>query len=131
MQGIDKRQYWCYNVDFCHLLRGGKRKMFPSEMAILMAIAVTSDSGKKLLNRPMDVVGIYIGYLYDSLVRRGYLKKGGSREYQLTPKGSEALSEFLYANKTKVKDTIKTLHQLGIEINLEEDSLEKEAIRVR
>lgn len=105
--------------------------MFPSEMAILMAIAVTRDAGKELLTRPMDVVGIYIGYLYDSLVRRGYLKRSGSGGYQLTPKGREALSEFLYENKTRVKDAIKALQQLGIEINLEEDSLEKEVIRVK
>ena len=105
--------------------------MFPSEMAILMAIASTRDSGKKLLNRPMDVVGEYIGHLCDSLVRRGYLKKDGLREYRLTSKGREALFEFLYENKTSVKDTIKTLQQLGIEINMEVDSLEKEAIKVK
>ncbi len=105
--------------------------MFPSEMAILMAIASTRDCGKKLVTRPMDVVGEYIGYLYDSLVSRGYLKRGGSREYQLTPKGKEALYEFLYKNKTRVKDTIKTLQQLGIKINMEVDSLEKEAIKVK
>ncbi|MFC1897856.1 hypothetical protein ACFLX8_04780 [Chloroflexota bacterium] len=105
--------------------------MFPSEMAILMALAATSDSGKKLLTRPMDVVGIYIGYLYDSLVRRGYLKKDGSRDYQLTSKGKGALAEFLYANKTKVKDTIKTLQQLGIEISQDVDRLEEGVIKVR
>ncbi len=105
--------------------------MFPSEMAILMAIAVTRDSGKKLLNRPMDVVGEYVGYLCDSLANRGYLKGNGSTEYQLTKKGREALFEFLYKNRTKVKDAITALQQLGIEINLEEDSLEKEAIKVR
>ena len=105
--------------------------MFPSEMAILMAIAVTRGAGEKLLNRPMDVVGKYVGYLYDSLVTRGYLKRGGSTGYQLTPKGREALFEFLYENKAKVKDAITALQRLGIEINLEEDSLEKEAIRVK
>ncbi len=105
--------------------------MFPSEMAILMAIASTRDSGKKLLTRPMDVVGEYIGYLCDSLVSRGYLKKDGSREYRLTSKGREALFEFLYENKTSVKNAIKTLQQLGIEIDMEADSLEKEAIKVR
>ena len=104
--------------------------MFPSEMAILMAIAVTRDDGKKLLTRPMDVVGRYIGYLYDSLVSRGYLKGGSSRGYQLTPKGREALLEFLYTNKTRVREAVKALRRLGIEINLEEDSLEKEAIKV-
>jgi len=104
--------------------------MFPSEMAILMAIASTRDSGKKLLTRPMDVVGEYIGYLCDSLVSRGYLKRNGSREYQLTPQGGEALSEFLYENETEVKDAIRTLQQLGIEISQRADKLEKEAIKV-
>ena len=104
--------------------------MFPGEAALLMAIAVTRDSAKKLLTRPMDVVGEYIGYLCESLVKRGYLKRNGSREYQLTPQGREALSEFLYENQTKVKDAIKTLQQLGIEISQRADKLEKEAIKV-
>ena len=105
--------------------------MFPSEAAVLIAIASTKDSGKKLLTRPMDVVGEYIGYLCDSLVKRGYLKRDGSREYQLTSKGREALFEFLYENQDKVKDAIKTLQQLGIEINQRADKLEKEAIKVK
>ena len=104
--------------------------MFPGEAAMLMAIAVARDSGKKLLTRPMDVVGGYIGYLYDSLVSRGYLKRDSSTEYQLTSKGREALLEFLHANKTSVKDTLKTLQPLGIEINVEVDNLEKEVIKV-
>jgi len=102
--------------------------MFPGEAAMLMAIAVARDSGKKLLPGPMDVVGEYIGYLCDSLVSRGYLKRDGSREYQLTSRGREALSEFLY--KTEVEDAIKTLQQLGIEISQRADKLEKEAIKV-
>ena len=105
--------------------------MFPSEIAILMAIASTRDSGKKLLTRPMDVVGEYIGYLYDSLVRRGYLKRNSSRECQLTSQGREVLFEFLYENKARVKDAIKTLQQLGVEINWETDNLEKEAVKVK
>ena len=105
--------------------------MFPGEAAMLMAIAATRDSGKKLLTRPMDVVGEYIGYLYDSLINRGFLKRDGSTGYQLTRKGKEALFEFLYNNKTKVKGVITALQRLGIEINLEEESLEREAIKVR
>ena len=105
--------------------------MFPSEMAILMAIAATRDSGKKLLTRPMDVVGEYIGYLYDSLVNRGYIKATGSREYQLTSRGREALFEFLCKNKTGAKDTIKILQQLSIEINQQVDRLEKETAEVK
>lgn len=103
--------------------------MFPSEMVILMAIAVARDSDKKLLSRPMDVVGEYIAYLYSSLVRRGYLKGNSSRGYQLTLKGREALFEFLRKNETRVKDTMETLQQLGIEIGQEIDNLEKEAIK--
>ena len=104
--------------------------MFPSEVAILMAIVSTGDSSKKLLSRPMDVVGEYIGYLCDSLVKRGYLKRDGSREYQVTPQGRAALLEFFYENQNKVKDAIETLQQLGIEINQRVDKLEEEAIKV-
>ena len=82
--------------------------MFPSEMTILMAIVSTRDSGRKLLTRPMDVAGEYIGYLCDSLVKRGYLKRDGSEEYQLTPQGRETLLQFMYQNETRVKDAIKT-----------------------
>ena len=105
--------------------------MFLSEAVILMAIAVPGGSGKKLLTRPMDVVGEYVGYLYDSLANRGYLKRDSSREYQLTRKGREALFEFLYENKTSVEDTVKTLQQLGIEINVEVANLEREIIKVK
>jgi DUF438 domain-containing protein len=41
-----------------------------------------------------------------------------------------ALFEFLYENKTSVKDTIKAMQQLGIEINMEAADLEKEVIKV-
>ena len=105
--------------------------MFPSEMVILMATAVARDSGKKLLTRPMDVTGEYVGYLYNSLARRSYLKGNSSRGYQLTLKGREALFEFLHDNKTRVKGTIKTLKQLGIEIRQGIEKLEKGAIKVK
>jgi predicted transcriptional regulator len=110
-----------------------RRRTFPSEMVILMAITVNKDAGKKLLNRPMDVTGEYIGFLYDSLVKRGYLRENSSRGYQLTTKGRETLFEFLHENKTRVKDTIKRLQQLGIDISQEHeiDKLEKEAIGVK
>ena len=105
--------------------------MFLGEAAMLMAIAITGDSGKKLLTRPMDVVGGYMGYLCDSLVGHGYVKRDGSGEYRLTSKGREALSEFVHTNKTSVKDTLKTLQPLGIEINVEVDNLERELIKVK
>ena len=105
--------------------------MFPSEMVILMAIAANKDAGKNLLMRPTDVIGEYIGYLYDSLVRRGYLKGNRSRGYQLTPIGREALLEFLRKNENRAKDTIKRLQQLGIEHGQEMIKLGKEAIKVK
>ena len=108
--------------------------MFPSEMVILMAIAATRDSGKELITCSRDVISEYIGYLYDSLVRRGYIKGSSSRGYQLTSKGREALFEFPRQNKTRVRDTIKTLQQLGIEIGQEQkqeiDKLERKAIKI-
>ncbi len=106
--------------------------MFPSEMVILMAIAVARNSDRDLLSRPMDVTGEYITYLYNSLVRRGYLKGNSSRGYQLTSKGRETLFEFLHENKTRVKDTLRTLNQLGIKVGQEQkqeiDKLGKEAM---
>ncbi len=105
--------------------------MFPSEMVILMAISAGRGSGQKLLNRPMDVAGEYIGYLYNSLVRRGYLEGNSSRGYRLTPKGRESLLEFLRQNKTRAQDTIRTLQQLGIESSQKMDRLVKEAVGVK
>ena len=105
--------------------------MFPGEMIILLAIAMTRGSGKGLLTHPMDVTTEYISYLYNSLVKRGYLTANGQKGYQLTAKGSEALFEFLRENRAKVKITIGTLQKLGIEINQEIDELEKEAIKVK
>ena len=98
--------------------------MFPSEIIILLSIAVAGDSGKRLLKRPMDVTGEYLGYFYDSLVRRGYLRGNSSRGYQLTPKGREAIVDFLQENEARINDTIKMLQQLGIESRQKMDRLE-------
>ena len=108
--------------------------MFPSEMVILMAITINKDTGKKLVTRPMDVTGEYIGYLYDSLVNRGYLKGNRARGYQLTSLGRKALSEFLHKNEARARETLKGLKLLGIEISPEQErrieKLEKEALGV-
>ena len=89
--------------------------MFPREMVILMAMALPGDSGVTLLNRPMDVMNEYVGYLYNSLVLRGYLKENGANGYELTSMGKETLTVFLNENRTQVEDIIKALQQLGIE----------------
>ena len=108
--------------------------MFPSEMVILMAIAINKDAGKKLLNRPTDVTGEYIGYLYNSLVNRGYLKGNKATGYKLTSAGDEALLEFLHKNETRAKDTLQRLKQLGIEISQEQErkvnNLRREAMKI-
>ena len=105
--------------------------MLAGEMVILMAIAATRDSGKKLLTRPMDVTGEYVGYLCDMLVKRGYLGGDGSKGYKLTTNGREALVEFLRENKIRINDTIHTLQQLGIEKSQEIEKLAEEAVEVR
>jgi len=98
-------------------------------MVVLMAIEAASNSGKKLLN-PAAVNSEYISSLYDSLVRRGYLKKKGFRGYQLTSEGRESLFEFLLENRTKAREMIRTLQQLGVEAREEMDKLAKEVLEV-
>ena len=73
--------------------------MFPSEIEILEAIATNKHSGKQLLDRPMDVIGEYIGYLFNSLLSRGYINGDRSRGFQLTPKGGETLKKFLHSKE--------------------------------
>ena len=104
--------------------------MFPSEMVVLMAIEAARDSGRKLLN-PAGLDSEYISSLYDSLVTRGYLRKKGFRGYQLTSEGRESLFEFLLENRTRVREMIRTLQQLGIEANEEMDKLAKEVLEVK
>ena len=104
--------------------------MFPSEMVILMAIVIAEGSSNKLLTRPMDVTSEYIGYLCNSLVRRGYLGKNSSTGYQLTSKGRQTILEFIQKNKNRVNDTVKMLQQLGIEGSQTIEKLEKKEIAI-
>lgn len=105
--------------------------MFPSEMVILMAIEVAGDSVKRLLKRPRDVSGQYIAYLYESLVKRGYLVGNRDKGYKLTAMGREALSGFLHENEPRVKNLVRTLRQLGIDTGEEIEQMEEEAVRIR
>ena len=105
--------------------------MFPSDMIILMALEVSQESGKKLLNHPMSVTREYIRSLYDALIRQDYIRENMLRGCQLTSKGREALFVFLLENKTNLKDTIKALQQLGVESSQEIDELVREAIEVK
>jgi len=105
--------------------------MFPSEMVILLSIALSNSSDNTLMNRPMDVMNEYIGYLYTSLVRRGYLKESGSKGYQLTHKGSKALLIFLNKNRSRAEHIIKALNQLGVEGSHKIEDLGKEVVRAK
>jgi len=104
--------------------------MLPSEMLILMAIEAARNPRKKLLN-PAGVTGEYISSLYDSLVRRGYLKKNTLGGYRLTSEGRVSLFEFLLENKTKLKEMTNALQQLGIEAGEEINKLTREVLEVK
>ena len=109
--------------------------MLPSEMIILMAISINKNTGQKLLTRPMDVTSEYIGYLYNSLVNRGYLTGHQSTGYKLTTIGREAIFDFLKKNNTRSADIVNRLRLLGIEISPEQEKrigkMEGEAVRVK
>jgi len=105
--------------------------MFPAEMVILMAIEVAGDSVRRLLSRPSDVSSQYIIYLYDSLVKRGYLAGGRGQGYRLTEVGREALIQFLHENEPRVRDLVRTLRQLGVETSEGIERIEKAAVGVR
>lgn len=101
-----------------------------SEMVILMATEVARNSSKKLLN-PVGTTSKDTSSLFDSLVRRGYLKKNSLRGYQLTSEGREFLFEFLLEDKTRVKMMTKALQQLGVEASEEIDKLAREVLEVK
>ena len=105
--------------------------MFPSEMVILMAIAENKTASKELLTGQTDVIGEYIGYLYDSLVKRGYLSENRFRGYQLTLTGKKELLEFLHKNDDRAELMIKRLQQLGIKSSHKIDKLREETIEVK
>jgi len=109
--------------------------MLPSEMIILMAISMNKNTGQKLLSRPLDVTTEYIGYLYNSLVNRGYLRGRGSTGYKLTTLGREAIFDFIKKNNTKSADVVRRLRLLGIEISPEQEhrigKIERETINVK
>ncbi len=107
------------------------KQMFPGEMVILMATTLPEDWGERLLMRPMDIASEYIGYLYDSLVVRGFLMKNGYGKYSLTAKGSKALLWFMHEDKAGVKDAIATLQQLDIGAGRKMDKVEKEVVGVK
>ena len=104
--------------------------MFPTELAILMAITIARNNDNELDTRSTDVPGEYINRLYNSLVIRGYIKRNGSENYLLTERGREVFFEFLRENGTRFGDATRTLQRLGIETSQRTYELEKQAVTV-
>ncbi len=108
--------------------------MLPSEMVILMAITINKSTGQKLLTSPMDITSEYIGYLYNSLVSRGYLKGHRSTGFKLTTIGREAIHSFIKKHGSMATDVVQRLRILGIEISSEQEKklckLEQEAVSI-
>lgn len=108
--------------------------MLPSEMVILMAITINRSTGQKLLTSQMDITSEYIGYMFNSLVNRGYLKGHRSTGFQLTTIGREAVHNFIKKNNSKATDIVERLRLLGIEINTEQErklcKLEQEPVSI-
>jgi DNA-binding MarR family transcriptional regulator len=112
----------------------GAKSMLPGEMIILMAIVVSSKVGQNVLTRPLDITREYVGYLFNSLVNRGYLKQHSfSGGYQLTPTGREEIFNFIKKNRARSRDIFERLRLLGIEISRDQEQrihkLEREAIK--
>ena len=92
--------------------------MFPSEMVVLMAMATTSKAYGKSNGRPAGTASDYTSHLYESLIQRGYLRETGIHKYKLTTKGRVVVRDFMHDNKTKVRDIIRILRELGIETSI-------------
>ena len=105
--------------------------MFVTETEILVAIAVNKDSGKGLINRPMDVIGEYIGYLHKSLAKRGYLKGNSKKGYQLTSVGRRTLLGFLREHEARAENAVTRLKQLGIEFAEQMDKPRKDELSAK
>lgn len=116
MKILDKSLIMCYIYVSWHGM-DERSRMLPAEMVILLAIAESSGFGKDTLARPMgDMSAEYVARLYQALVRRGYLRRTASGEYRFTERGGKALIDFLRRNESKIRQTIKALERLRINI---------------
>ncbi len=108
--------------------------MLPSELVILMAITINKNTGQKLLTSPMDITSEYIGYMFNSLENRGYLKGHRSTGFQLTTIGREVVHSFIKKNSSIATDVVERLRLLGIEISTEQErklcKFEQEAVSI-
>jgi len=92
--------------------------MFPKEMVILMALAAAKAFHGQAYVRA-DTSGTYVGHLYHSLVRRGYLTEDPSGDYRFTPMGKVAVRELLQRNENRREDLESVMQGLRIEVDEE------------
>ena len=103
--------------------------MLPSEMEIILAIALNKSVGKKLANSSMDVISEYFINVFNSLVSRGYLKGNRVKGYQLTPMGKTTLIRLLQENGARTQDALIRTKILGVDYHTCLDTLRKEQSR--
>ncbi len=103
--------------------------MLPSEMEIILAIALNKSVGKKLANSSMDVISEYFINVFNSLVSRGYLKGNRVKGYQLTPMGKTTLIRLLQENEARTQNALRRLKIFGIDYRTRMDKLRKEQSR--
>ena len=100
--------------------------MLPSEMEIMLAIALNKSVGKQLANSSMDVISEFFINVFNSLVSRGYLKGNRVKGYQLTPVGKTTLIGLLQENKARTQEALRRTKILGVDYHTRMDQLRKE-----
>ena len=96
--------------------------MFSDEIITLMTIEEVGKPTKKPTSCPKDIPDNHIGYLCDSLVRRGYISVNNPGGYQLTSKGRntvlrEAILLVACGDEAWSKDGMERLEWLYAEIS--------------
>ncbi|MGD9143715.1 MAG: hypothetical protein PVG61_07710 [Dehalococcoidia bacterium] len=108
--------------------------MLPGEMVILIAVTMNKHTGRKLSSGPLDITSEYIGFLYNSLVKRGYIKGHPTTGFRLTALGEEVIRTFVRKNRSKDLDIVERLRLLGIELSPEQEgqilAAEKETVNI-
>ena len=102
--------------------------MLPSELIMLIATVISSDSGLSFFSSPLGEMDRYLESLYSSLVKRGYLVKD-SGKYNLTPKGAIIFTSFLDDNRAKARSIVSTLERVREEGTQKFDEIFDEVVK--
>lgn len=109
--------------------------VFSQEIITLMTIEQMERLARKPTRYLNHITDSHIDYLYNSLVKRGYLVANNPEVYQLTARGwnailREAVLLVACEDEVQAKDRIKKLEGLYAEISQQLDILNKEETRV-